>query len=1067
MTSRPFDHDAFREPSRAFGILPFWFLNGELDPQEMRYQLRELADKGMQGVILHGRFGLEMPYIGDTYLDRIRLAVGEGAGLGLTTWIYDEMNWPSGTADRRVLKARPDLAQRYLECITFTITGPWFMCLTGEDSRYLDFERSTPVAAFAIGGEGRVVDLTPNLSFRNVVPWEVPPGEWRLCYIVEKRADYYIDALDPESTREFIRHGYEPYADAIGADLPAKVVGFYSDEPAMHYFMSAQDNAVVPWTKDMFRRFSERNGYDLRPRLPDLFFDVRDDSSRVRHDFYSTTTAFYSAAYYRQLRDWCRDHGVQFVAHLLYEEWLRGMVRVEGNLFSHYREMDVVGVDHLYPVIGTRSSPEQHVAMKVASSAAHQFGSERVICESFGGIFMDATMQRMKWIADWEYVLGVNVLNPHGFHYTLEGARKRDWPPSMFYQYPWWPHYGRFSEYMSRLSESLTGGRHVAKVAVIWPINAMFAEYIPQQRTVPADAIEGGLNAITDRLLRLHHDFDYLDEEVLAGADIADGVVRIGDEAYELVVLPPMTHIRVETVDALERLAAAGGKILGVLDRPRRGFGADGLVDVADRVDALLDGSSAAVVDGDAAEWIADARAGGSWLSDALRGAIGGLIDPDVELDNDEILVLHRVKDGRDLYFVVNPTFEAQRGRMSIAGDVEPVSWDPSTGDEVPIGPVEGVEGRTAFEIALPPVGSTFVVAGEPAPSRIVGTNLRIERVGDGVAVGYGRTEEGWIDVRTNGHVDRSSVRTSPSPEPLVLDGPWRFEAQGPNALVLRSFTTSVEEDPGNDPSWSVADADGTGWLEMGPGAWAYQLPAEPDRPYPIAVRYRIPFEVETVPERTELVIDGFDGSDRTISLNGEVVTAAPVRAPFDSQMRSVDLSPLVREGRNVLGVRLVIREATGGIVDNVKLMGAFSVEGDGPALRIVAPGMELGPASWTEQGYPFLSGTGVYRRNFDLPTGFDGRRLFLEVPVRDDVLEVHVNGVPAGVRLWDPYVVEVTDLVHAGSNEVAVSLTNTLANLLNGVARPSGLAGPPVLVPHSAFEFDLGGIASGERTDG
>jgi hypothetical protein len=117
--------------------------------------------------------------------------------------------------------------------------------------------------------------------------------------------------------------------------------------------------------------------------------------------------------------------------------------------------------------------------MKVGSSAAHQLGSPRLLCESFGGIFMDATMQRMKWIADWEYVLGVNLLNPHGFHYTLEGPRKRDWPPSMFYQYPWWSYYGEFSKYMSRLSHLLSGGKHIAKVAVLWPMNAMFATYTP------------------------------------------------------------------------------------------------------------------------------------------------------------------------------------------------------------------------------------------------------------------------------------------------------------------------------------------------------------------------------------------------------------------------------------------------------------------------------------------------------------------------------------------------------------------------------------------------------------
>jgi hypothetical protein len=84
---RALTHEAFREPSRGFGILPFWFLNGELDPDEMRYQLGELRDKGMQGVVLHGRFGLELPYVGEDYLDRIALAAEEAERLGLATWI--------------------------------------------------------------------------------------------------------------------------------------------------------------------------------------------------------------------------------------------------------------------------------------------------------------------------------------------------------------------------------------------------------------------------------------------------------------------------------------------------------------------------------------------------------------------------------------------------------------------------------------------------------------------------------------------------------------------------------------------------------------------------------------------------------------------------------------------------------------------------------------------------------------------------------------------------------------------------------------------------------------------
>jgi hypothetical protein len=1065
VNERPFGPETFREPSRDFGILPFWFLNGELDPEEMRFQLGELRDKGMQGVILHARYGLEMPYIGETYLERIALAVEEAKRLGLTTWIYDEMNWPSGTADKRVLRERPDLAQRYIECISFSIRGPWFMCLTGEDSRYLDFEKSEPVAAFAIGEDGRVIDLTSNLSFGKVMPWEVPPGEWRLCYVVEKRADYYIDALDPEATREFLRLGYQPYADVVGETFAEDVVGFYSDEPAMHYFLSAADNSALPWTKHMFRRFAERNGYDLRPRLPDLFFEVAEDSRRIRHDFFTTLTDFYADAYYRQIHDWCREHGVTFVAHLLYEEWLRRVVRVEGNLFKHYANMDVVGVDHLYPVIGTREAPDQHVAIKVASSAAHHFGRERLICESFGGIFMDATMQRMKWIADWEFVLGVNVLNPHGFHYTLEGARKRDWPPSMFYQYPWWRHYGGFSEYMSRLSESLTGGRHVAKVAVLYPINAMFAEYLPQGYTPAQEAIESGFNAITDILMRLHHDFDYLDEDVLADAAIEDGRLWVADEEYELILVPPMTHTKVATLEALERFADAGGKTLGVGLVPERALGPEGLVDAAERMRSLFARDGGRFVEGDAVELAADARSGGRRLRNALDGAIRSLIDPDITIDNDELFSLHRRKDGRDLYFVTNPTFEEQRARVSFRGDVQPVLLDPTDGLVRPPGPSATDDGRTTFDLTLPPVGSTFVMIGAAEGRRIVGSNLRLEHVTGTAASGWGTTVEGWVDVRDNGRVTRATARTTDLPDPMVLDGSWRFTLDALNGLVLDRFEASVEREGASGTS--IDDADPNGWIALGHGAWSFQLDGEPARDYPIAVWYRVPFDVDAVPSRLELVIDGFDGSDHVVHLNGTRITEVPVRASFDAQMRSVDLTKAVREGRNELAIRLVVEGPTGGIVDRIKLMGAFSLDGDAAdGYRIVAPREELPPEPWTSHGAPHLSGTATYRRTFELPEGFSGHRLFLEVPTVDDVIEVSVNDRPVGVRLWDPYEFEVTDVLTPGTNTVSIAATNTLANLLNGVDRRSGLSGPPRLLARASFEFDLA-AAEAARSEG
>ena len=1165
----PLELDHFRHPPREYGILPFWFLNGELDPSEMQFQLREFRDKGMPGVILHGRYGLEMPYLGPQYLARIQFAVAEAARLGLQTWIYDEMNWPSGTADGRVLRQRPDLAQRYLECISFTIQGPWFTYLTGADSRYLDFERSTPVAAFALGSGGQIIDLTPNLSFTNVIPWEAPPGQWRLMYVVEKRADYYIDALNPEATAEFLRIGYEPYVEAIGNHLPdgassSTTLGFYTDEPAMHYFLSGGDNAIVPWTKDMFRRFQERNGYNLRPRLPDLFFDVRPDSARVRYDFYSTLTEFYSAAYYCQIHAWCQQHDVLFTGHMLYEESLRQVVRVEGNLFKHYAHMDIPGVDHLYPLIGNRDRPGEHVAIKVASSAAHQLGRQRLLCESFGGIFMDTTPQRMKWIADWEYVLGVNLLNPHGFHYTLEGPRKRDWPPSMFYQYPWWPYYGDFSAYVSRLSCMLTGGHHVAKVAVLWPINATFGTYTPNNRSALADRMEGDFDVLTDLLLRLHYDFDYLDEDGLASAELNGNTIRIQDEVYELVILPPMTHLRLETVARLEQFVAQGGRLLGMIFLPERAFGPAGLVDVSGRLQALFgvnpqesqrnfrhctgvdvivrehpgggktaffqsyalarrfplrlqqqlgtpgypdspffvvepapsaaEGPVPSIAEGPApsrakgsaqgtnhyffappdadrqeitAEVVAERQA----VADALQTALAHLVAPDVVIDNPEIFYLHRVKDGRDLYFLVNPTFTAQSAQVTLRGCVQPMVWDPSTGAQRPIVPWREVDGQTCFRLTLPPVGSAFVVPAAPSPAHprtgIAEADVVVESIAGGQVSGYAARSEGAIVLERDGQQTHLVAHVGEPADPLVLDGEWEFEPQAGNALVIGHWLARAEV-PGTAQDEYAAPAVATdGWLPMVPGAWSYQLPAEPDQSYPIPVWYRATFQAGYRPSKLDLIVDGFAGSAWQLFVNGQPVTEPPVRSGFDSQMKAVDVTDLVREGENVIAVRLTVTGATGGLLDLLKLVGDFSLArrpgtglraGEGGEYALVAPRRTVQPASWTIQGYPFFSGRAVYRRRFHLPDQFANQRVFLEPEMGDDVLEVHVNGRLAGVRLWAPYAVEVTECLQPGENVLELQVANTLVNLLEAVERPAGLAGAPRLVPYRRFTFDLPG---------
>jgi hypothetical protein len=467
-----------------------------------------------------------------------------------------------------------------------------------------------------------------------------------------------------------------------------------------------------------------------------------------------------------------------------------------------------------------------------------------------------------------------------------------------------------------------------------------------------------------------------------------------------------------------------------VLTTPSRAFDATGSIDVTERAGALFgsgEGDSAGTARGEQggrAAFLAGSlevlSTGPGEVRDrfaaTLDDAVKSLIEPDLTVSNPEVFALHRRKDDGDIYFLVNTTFDRQDVTVTLPHASHAVLWDPTTGERGPASAAGPNNTGTTLDLSLEPVGSIFVVTGAAALPAASSEGLTL---GSGASAGTAET---------------------------VLTGPWKFEAEDDNALVIKSWRAARETSPDHD-IYLRSDGGEEGWQPVIAGAWSYQLPAEPEGEWPMTVWFRAGFDVLDVPSRFVLLIDGFAGTDREVWLNGRRAPDATTRSRLDSQMKELDLSALVQAGHNVLAIRVILPGTTSGVLDHIKLMGSFAVTGDAKSgYTITAPDDAIEPRSWTEQGYPFLSGCGVYRTSFDLPSDGAEPRVSLDIPMQDDVVEVMVNGQRAGVRLWDPYVVDISRYVHPGRNELALRVANTPANLLNGVPRPSGLAGPPRL---------------------
>jgi hypothetical protein len=115
---------------------------------------------------------------------------------------------------------------------------------------------------------------------------------------------------------------------------------------------------------------------------------------------------------------------------------------------------------------------------------------------------------------------------------------------------------------------------------------------------------------------------------------------------------------------------------------------------------------------------------------------------------------------------------------------------------------------------------------------------------------------------------------------------------------------------------------------------------------------------------------------------------------------------------------------------------------------------MKVGP--WEEQGLVGYSGGVRYRQTLvrDNPDQA-GVRTLLDLGRVRGTAEVQVNGELVGVRIWSPYVFDLTDHLRPGENELRVSVYNTLGPYMQAISPTpfvfpgqtvSGLLGPVTL---------------------
>ena len=510
--------ELLKQDLTEYESIPFWSWNDELQPEELRRQIRLMKQAGIGGFFMHARGGLTTPYLGENWMKATEACIDEAEKQGMDAWCYDENGWPSGFAGMKLLEDEAN----------------WEHFITCEKKKHFD-EAALAVYALRGGNLSRVTGETPGVK------------EYITVY--EKKNSSVVDILNPEIVKKFIDETHEKYYARFGETFGKPMMGFFTDEPQFFRW----ETAYTPVALEAYRA---QYGEDILDGLGALFVDCK-QSNRFRFRYWKLMNKLYTENFAKQIYDWCEAHNCQLTGHTIEERNLFGQMMCTAGVMPFYEYEHKPGMDWLGRNIYTEAAPRQ------VSSVAQQLGRKHVITETFACAGWDVTPIELKRIAEWQYVSGVNQMCQHLYPYSIRGQRKRDYP-AFYSEHNTWTkpeEFKHFNDYFTTLGYMLAESREEAPVAVIHPIHSAYFTF---KRGDPrsCDALNRRFEELIEALGRANIGHHYIDETLLAEHGRVEGAKLImGQCAYSAVVVPEMDGLDGTTAKLLRQFVGNGGRL--------------------------------------------------------------------------------------------------------------------------------------------------------------------------------------------------------------------------------------------------------------------------------------------------------------------------------------------------------------------------------------------------------------------------------------------------------------------------------------------------------------------------
>jgi glycosyl hydrolase family 106( putative alpha-L-rhamnosidase) len=689
-----------RPPDDSRIMMRWWWFGPAVNKTQLEKEMRLMKEGGIGGFEVQPVYALvlddenagikTLPFLSDEFIDALRFTSVKAKEMGLRFDLTLGSGWPFGGPTVSIDHAAGRLRYEHVK-VDNKATFYKVPAIGAGEKLLAVFLARVEGTSFAPDSIRELTSVKDGVVYLDSIPAE--PHE--VLFFISSRTGMQVKRPAVGAEGFVLDHMNRAATDHYLKTVGDRLMQAFGSNPPYSVFCDSLEVYNHDWSSDFLDEFKKRRGYDLKPHLPALVNEMGPQTKALRNDWGMTLSELLNERFLAPMQQWSKRNGTRFRI----QDYGVPAATISGNAFADISD-------------GEGSQWKVVRASRWASSANHIYNRPITSSETWTWLHSPvfrATPLDVKAEADLHFLQGINQLIGHGWPYTAPGVEYPGW---RFYaagvyndKNPWWIVMPDVAKYLQRISFLMRQGQPANDVALYLPNNDGWADMPPGNPHLIEVLREHVGADLMPSILESGYNLDFFDDDSFKQVGrVEGGSLVLGQNKYQMVILPDVTRIPIETYRKLEEFVRGGGVLIATRRTPLEfpGFLAtkanhNQIIEISKR---LFEGTKPA------AHLVKDEKV-------ELRATLNRLLRSDLSLSPaaPDVGFIHRRTSDADIYFIANTSNAAQhlKATFRLTG-MKPEWWNPFDGSVRPATVAAQSSGDTTVDLNLEPYGSRVLI---------------------------------------------------------------------------------------------------------------------------------------------------------------------------------------------------------------------------------------------------------------------------------------------------------------------------------------------------------------------